>query len=344
MGYARHRSVKGMMGCVLLMLIFAIVPGGLLAEEMPKQLVIGYQSFPTAEIVVKDLGWNEKELGIPVKWVPVSSGMQAHEGLSAGDLDIALLGSSPSAAGVARGIPLEVIWIHDIIGDNEALVVQKNSGIEQVAHLAGKKVAAPFGSTTDYHLQVALMLAGVKKEEVTIVHLEPEEILAAWNQNMIDAAFVWVPVLSRLTETGGKVILTSRQIVERGFPTADLCVVRKDFGEKYPSLVIKYLKTLDKAVKYCRSHPQEAAAAVSRQLGMSPAEAARQMKGVILLTAKEQDAGRYFGGTYWNFGLYTLLKETADFLKKGGVIESLPPRDAFLNAVNASFLVKALDE
>ena len=68
------------------------------------------------------------------------------------------------------------------------------------------------------------------------------------------------------------------------------------------------------------------------------------MKGVILLTAKEQNEGKYFGGTYWNFGLYTVLKETADFLMEAGVVKELPPRDAFLEAVNASFIVRALEE
>ena len=174
------------------------------AGEKPDQVVIGYQPFPTAEIIVKDQGLNEKTFGVPVKWVTVSSGMQAHQALASGDLDIALLGSSPSAAAVAKGIPISVIWIHDIIGDNEALVVRKGEGITSPAGLKGRTAAAPFGSTTHYHLMVSLMLGNVDERDVTVINLEPNDILTAWNKCEIDAAFIWAPVLNQLVGAGGK--------------------------------------------------------------------------------------------------------------------------------------------
>ena len=64
----------------------------------------------------------------------------------------------------------------------------------------------------------------------------------------------------------------------------------------------------------------------------------------MLVTAKEQNEGKYFGGRPWNFALYTVLKETADFLKKAGVVTDLPPREAFMKAVDARFLVRAAEE
>lgn len=314
------------------------------AEDVPAKLVIGYQYIPNAEIVVKDLGWNEKELGIPVEWIPLSSGVQGHRGLAEGKLDIALLGSSPAALGIVRGIPLQVIWIHDIIADNEALVVKNNSGIDRVEDLVGKTVATPFGSTSDYMLHGALALAHINTSDLSIVNMEPRDMLAAWKRNEIDAGFVWVPTLAEMIRNGGKVLLTGRQMAQRGFPTGDLCVVRREFAERYPEVVLKYLINQDRGVKYIRSHPKESAAAIARQLGLSETEAANQLKGVVLLTADEQMAGQYFGGVHWNFGLYNILKETADFLKEVGVVSSLPPRDAFMAAVNAAFLVWTTDK
>lgn len=313
-------------------------------DDLPDQVVIGYQAFPTAEIVMKNLGWYEQALGRPVKWVPVSSGMQAHQALTAGALDMALLGTSPTAAGIANGIPLQVIWIHDIIGDNEALVVKKDSGINIVKDLVGKTVAAPFGSTTDYHLMVALMLNRVDSRKVTMIHLEPRDMLAAWKKGEIDAGFIWMPTLASMIEDGGKVILTSRSLAEKGFPTGDLGVVRTEFGEKYPRAVVLYLKMLDRAVKYIKAKPDAAAKAIAQELGMPLEDAEKQMKGLIPLTAMEQNEGKYFGGAHWNFGLYTVLKETADFLADQGVVKDLPPREAFMKAVNATFLIRAIEE
>jgi len=308
------------------------------AEGKPKELVIGYQAIPNPETVVKDLGWHEKALDIPVKWVKHESGRHVNAALSAGKVDIALVGSSPCAAGISQGIPMEVIWIHDVIGDGEALVVKKKSGISQIKDLARKRVAVPFGSTTHYHLMLALKLSNIGPEQLKIINLEPGEMPAAWEKDDIDAAFVWEPTQSKLLENDGEVLLSSRKLAERGFPTADLCVVRKDFAAKYPSVVIQYLKNLDKAVKLYRSKPEEAASAVARQFGISPDKASQQMKGLIFLTGEEQLSGKYMGDMQLHFGLYTTLKDTADFLEKAKEIESSPPLPVFMRAVIPSYV------
>ena len=338
-----YKAYSALLSAITLLFFMTISIGGTWAQEMPEKLVIGYQAVPNPETVVKDLGWNEKDLGIPVKWVKYDSGRHVNQALAEGKVDIGLVGTSPCAAAISQGEPIEVIWIHDVIGDSEALAVKKDSNIKTVANLVGKRVAAPFGSTTHYHLMLALQLANVPPEKLNLINLEPGKMPAAWQRGDIDAAFVWQPTLSVLLAQGGEVILSSRQLAERGFPTADLCVARKDFATKYPSVVVQYLKNLDKAVKFCRSKPEEAAAAIARQFGVSPEEAAQQMKGLILLSGEEQISGKYMGDMQFHFGLYTTLKETADFLAKAQQIESSAPWPVFMRAVNPAYILQAID-
>jgi len=339
----RHKIFISVLAAVTLLFFSTIISSRSRAEGMPKELVIGYQAIPNPETVIKELGWNKKALRIPVRWVPYESGRHVNAALAAGNVDIGLVGSSPCAAGISQGIPMEVIWIHDVIGDSEALVVKKVSGIDNVKDLVGKRVAAPFGSTTHYHLMLALKLSNIKPKHIKIINLEPGQMPDAWKKGEIDAAFVWEPTQSKLLEQGGEVVLSSRKLAERGFPTADLCVVRKEFATRYPSVVIQYLKTLDRGVKFCRTKPGEAAAAVARQFGVSPDKAAQQMKGLILLSGKEQISGKHMGDMQFHFGLYTLLKETADFLEKAEQIESSPPWPVFMRAVNPAYILKALE-
>jgi taurine transport system substrate-binding protein len=327
-----------------LTMLVIVTASAAVAADRPTQVVVGYQSFPTPEIIVKAQGLNEKTFGVPVKWVSVSSGMQAHQDLMAGRLDFALLGTSPCAAAVAKGIPISVIWIHDLIGDNEALVVHEDSSLKSIPDLKGKTIAAPFGSTTHYHLLIGLMLNNLTEKDVTILNLEPNDLLNAWPKKEFDAAFIWEPVLQKIVDQGGRVILTSRTLADRGFPTGDLAVVRSDFAAKYPELVAQYLRNLDQAVKYSRENPREAAAAVAGELGLTQDESERQLKGLMMVTAQEQLEGKYFGGSPWNFGLYTVLKDTADFLQKVGVTPNLPPRETFIKAVDARFLVEAAEK
>jgi taurine transport system substrate-binding protein len=313
-----------------------------LAQDMPKELIIGYQAVPNPETIVKDLGWHEKEIGIPIKWMPFDSGKHVVKAFAAGSIDIGLVGTSPCAAGIANGVPMEVIYIHDIIGDAESLVVKKSSAIGQIEDLAGKTVATPFGSTTHYHLILALNLYRVKPDELDIIDLEPGEMLEAWQKGHLDGAFVWEPTLSKLIQEDGQIILFSRQLAERGFPTADLCVVRPEFATRYPAVVVKYLKNLDRAVRLYRSEPEKAASAVARQLGISAEQASTQMKGLIFLTGEEQLSGKYVGNMDLTFGLYTLLKDTADFLERVNEIETSPPWPIFMRAVTASFVKETI--
>lgn len=328
-----------------LAVVFAVggLSGNSAAEDLPEQLVIGYQAVPNAETVVKDLGWLEKELGIPVRWIRHDSGRHVTRALAGGEVDVGLVGTSPCAETIARGVPIEVIWIHDVIGDAEALVVKPGSAINDINGLAGKRVAAPFGSTTHYHLMVALKLAGVDAQKLSLVNLEPAQMLRAWEKAEIDAAFVWEPVLSELKGEGAGVLLTSRQLAERGFPTADLCVVRTEFATRYPSVVIRYLRTLDRGVALCRSDPGAAAESVARQLQITPQKALDQMQGLMLLTGEEQISGKYMGDMQFHFGLYSLLKETADFLETAKEIETSPPWPVFMRAVNPAYILQALE-
>jgi taurine transport system substrate-binding protein len=66
-----------------------------------------------------------------------------------------------------------------VIGDSEALTVKKDSKIKTVANLTGNRVAAPFGSTTHYHLMLALKLANAPPEKLNLINLEPREIASS---------------------------------------------------------------------------------------------------------------------------------------------------------------------
>lgn len=343
MRFLKQKVCTILLQTIILIFLVTTTAGEIGAAERPDKLVIGYQAIPHAETVAKDLGWIEEALKIPVEWKNFDSGRHVIQALAAGNVDIGLVGTSPCAAGISQGIEIEVTWIHHVIGDSEALVAKKGSGIRTVKDLVGKRVATPFGSTTHYHLMVALKLANVKPDQLQIINLEPRQMPVAWQRGEIDAGFVWEPNQSKLREDGGEMILSSRQLAERGFPTADLCAVRKDFATKYPSIVIEYLKTLDKAVKFGRSNPDEAAAAIARQFNFSPKSAAQQMKGLIPLTGEEQISGKYMGDLRFHFGLYTTLKETADFLEQAGQIQSSAPWPVFMRAVNPVYVLKALE-
>jgi taurine transport system substrate-binding protein len=312
------------------------------AQAKPEKIVIGFQSVPNEEIIAKQLGWHEKEWGVKVEWKNFDSGRDVNTAMVAGSIDFGLVGSSPAANGLASGVPYEVIWIYDIIAENEALVVRKDRNIKKFSDLAGKKVAAPFGSTTHYHLLVAFKVFNLDPKKATILDMQPPDMLAAWQRGDIDAGFVWEPTLIKMRESGGEILVTSKELADKGFITADVAVVRKAFADKHPDMVQKYVLTLSKAVDYYRQNPGEAAKLQAKEFNLPEAEMLRQMKTMIMLNGKEQLDAKYLGACAKRGAFAKALKDTADFLKAEKRIKDSPALAAFEKGMNPCYLEKAL--
>lgn len=318
--------------------------GGNTAQEgeggKPAKLRIAYQVIPNGAPIVKHYGWLEKELGIPIEWQQFDSGADVNRAVAASSVDIGLAGSSPVANGIASGLPYKVAWIYDIIGDAEQLAVRKDSGVSDLAGLKGKKVGVPFGSTSHYALLTALSKAGVSPNDVDILDMAPEDIVAAWQRGDIAGAYVWHPSLGKLKEDGGKVLVSSAQLAEQGTLTGDLGIVSNEFAEKYPAAVNTWLQQEQRAIRLAKEEPQKAAAAVGAEFDISPKVARGLMKDLILLDAGEQASPEYLGTPGKPGKLATQLEETATFLKEQKIITQAPSLEDFRTAVDPEFAAK----
>jgi taurine transport system substrate-binding protein len=301
------------------------------AATAPSELRIGYQLIPNGDLIVKDEGWLEAAMpGTKITWIKFDSGGNVNTAMIAGSIDIGLAGSSPVAAGLSlpMNIAYKVPWIHDVIGAAESLVVSNKSGIKDFAGLKGKKIGTPFGSTAHYSLLAALELNSVNPQEVDIVNLEPQAILAAWQRGDIDGAYVWNPTLAELKKDG-TALITSADLAKQGKLTADLAVVTTKFADAYPAAVQTWVEQQDRAVKLFQSDPQAAAAAVANQLNITPEEALAQMKDLIYLDAAQQAGADYLGTPDAPGKLADNLESASQFLKTQGSVKEVPPLSAF---------------
>jgi taurine transport system substrate-binding protein len=305
----------------------------------PAVVRIGYQAIPNAELIAKQLQWHEQALGTTIEWRQFESGRDVNTAIASGSIDIGLVGSSPAAAGLARGLPYEVIALYDVIGDSEALAVRDS--IQSFADLKGKKLGAPFGSTTHYSLLQVLKLNNIGQDEVTLLDFNPADLLAAWTRGDLDAAYVWQPTLQKLYDDGGVKLIGSDEVAAQGFPTFDVAVATRDFSSQYPEVVAVYVQNLSKGVDLYRSDPAQAAQLIATELNITPEEATAQAAGLIWLTAAEQIGADYFGTTDAPGALGQALKTTADFLVEQKVLDSAPELSVFQSGANPAFLQQA---
>jgi taurine transport system substrate-binding protein len=209
-------------------------------------VTVGYQLIYNPWLVpIADDTFSEAT-GWDVEYRQFDSGAKVITAMASGDVQIALAGSSPIAAGVSQGVDMQLVWIVEDIADAEALVAREDSGIDTIEDLVGKKVGVPFVSTTHFHLLFALEHFGVDPNEVEILNLQPPQIAAAWERGDIDAAFVWDPALGQIKQSG-EVIVTSGELSALGKPTFDGLVVNKTWAEENAEGLAKFIKTIAEA-------------------------------------------------------------------------------------------------
>jgi len=233
---------KHMLGAALGLGLGALLSGGAAAETV----TVGYQLiYNPWKVPIADDEFS-KATGWDVEYRQFDSGAKVITAMASGDVQIALAGSSPIAAGISQGVDMQLVWIVEDIADAEALVAREGSGISEVADLVGKKVGVPFVSTTHFHLLFALEHFGVDPNEVEILNLQPPQIAAAWERGDIDAAFVWDPALGRIKQNG-EVIVTSGELSALGRPTFDGLIVQKSWAEENQEGLAKFIKVIAEA-------------------------------------------------------------------------------------------------
>jgi taurine transport system substrate-binding protein len=312
-------------------------PTSTAASAVPAKIRIGYQVIPNAEVLAKALGLAQKAFpNSEVQYISFDSGRDVNTAFAAKGIDFGLAGSVPTSVGIARDLPYYVYFIHDVIGSAEALIVKDQ--IKAIADLKGKKVATPFGSTAHFSLLNLLKLENIDQRDLTLLDLQPPDLIAAWQRGDIDAGYVWQPNLSKLQKIGGTILTTSADLAKKGVVTADVGVVSKEFADQYPDAVKQYVAVLNEAIKTYRSDPDAAAATIATEVGITPQESKSAMTEIIWLDSTEQKSSQYLGTAEQPGNFAKILKESAEFMVAQKAIPSAPD----LTGYQKSFYTKAL--
>lgn len=312
--------------------------------DLPKEINFGILRVPNDEAISIAEGLFDKyftDKGIKCNFIVFDSGREANAALASGSIDFASMGNTNAIIALATGLHVEMFWIDEILGKIEALAVKDSSGINTLKDLVGKRVAVPFASTSHYILLKALEDEGIQ-EQVEVLDMQTTEIVAAWERGDIDAAYVWQPSLGALLKNG-KVLISSEDMAQKGYITANVKVVRKEFAEKYPQLVSDYVSCLTQGGDIYRKDNKIGADIVADYLEITPEDALNQMQGSIWCTPEELLGEDYFGtsGSPGNFAV--IMYDTAMFLKDQKSIDNVPTQEDFNEYVNPYYIEKSME-
>jgi sulfonate transport system substrate-binding protein len=256
-------------GAVVVLFLSALA----LPTQARETLRIGYQKSSTLITLLKTQGKLEKalaEANTDVSWHEFPSGLPLLEALNVGNVDVSadVADTVPIFAQAAQA-KLTYFAQEAPSPSAQAIVVRKDSPLQQLADLKGKKVAVTKAAGAHYLLIAALKKAGLKFSDIEPAYLTPADGRAAFENGKVDAWVTWEPFLSG---------------VQRQLPTRTLAdgtglasykryyLTGNAYAKAHPEVLKLVYEQLEEAGHWVKNHPRDAAQALGPLWGNLDAE------------------------------------------------------------------------
>jgi len=233
---------------IIAIIILAIIIVGLIFILTPKEkhnLRVGYLQLGWAateiihqEDLLNKKGWNASYTPIPGSPPPLINAY------SAGQFDIINMATVLTAKMYEQGTPLKIVGV--ATSGISAIVVPKDSKINSLEDLRGKKIAAVVGGSSYQDVKTFLKIGydiDIDKEATVIPATSPPELVNLLKTGQVDVMVGWEPMASQLVVTGDyKYLVKHQELWEKVCNCKDtfihvIYIANPDFIKANPSIV-----------------------------------------------------------------------------------------------------------
>ncbi len=227
--------------------------------------------------------WEKHGLEVDAK--VFTNGPLQIQALGTGDLDFGYIG--PGAFWMPASGQAKIVAINTL-GNADRVIAQP--GVTSIEQLRGKTVAVPEGTSGDMILKLALEKAGMTKQDVKVVNMDPSTIVSAFSSKQIDAAGFWYPAIETIKAEVpdlAELAKNSDFESEMTFPTAFVAgnEVVSDDEEKTE----KTIAVLREAMEYRTAHMDESIELTAEMLGVPVEQVEADAANVEVLSVDEVD-------------------------------------------------------
>lgn len=241
---------------------------------------------------------------IAVNFHEITSGPDQTQALAAGELDfLHALGGTSALIAASNGVELEILNTYSR-SPKGFMILTNDDSITSAKDLVGKKVAGPKGTVLHQVLIAASKNEGHTIDDVEYINMGIPEASAALADGSVDAALIAGPTALKAINSGSKVVANGEGLVDGIIVTA----VSKDFADKHPDLVDRFLKVEKETLKYVDENFDEAMEKVANEVGLTVEE------------TKEMYSWYDFNLDITDADIQS-LKDTQDFLIANGLQE-----------------------
>src|SRR5258707_5541969 len=265
-------------------LLMGLAPSAsLLAADTPKEIYVDWATYNPVSMVLKDKGFLEKEFakdGIKVNWVKTVSSSNALQFLNADSINFGSTAGSGALIAKINGNPIKSVYVYSR-PEWTALVTTKDSKINKVEDLKGKKVAMVRGTDPHIFAVRALLAAGLSDKDVTPVlvqqHADGGNLLIRGD---VDAWAGLDPMMAQHEVKDGARLFYRKPEAN----TWGILNVREEFAKDHPDIVRRVISAYEEARKYSLANYDELKKTFIGVTGLDGAVVDKQLKERTELT------------------------------------------------------------
>ena len=199
-----------------------------------------------------------KQEGLEVEWRRFALGKEGRDAMIAGAIDLNATAPTPFLIGLDKGVPYVAIGVNSLFCGSNQLVVLKQSDINTVAQLKGKRIGLPKGTITEFIFLSKIAPAhGLKPTDIQIANIpDAKDRVPSMVAKAVDMAALGDPFVAIAENEGVVRVLEDfcKYDVMPFMLTATTKIVREN-----PAAVVAYLRGWLRAVKLLKEEPEKAA-------------------------------------------------------------------------------------
>jgi ABC-type nitrate/sulfonate/bicarbonate transport system substrate-binding protein len=267
-------AARSRVGAALLLAACSMGAGA--AEPWPLGLGVSHGPVSLLIYVAESLRLFEQE-GLAIRRMKCESGRECLQRLRAGDVDVATAADFAVALDSLSGGDSAIIGTISSSARQIKLIARRGPELQSPAQLAGRRVGTVRASSAEYFLHSWLLHHGVAPEDVRMVYLPPDRLVAGLTRRDVDALAIWEPIAgdARRALRDGALELPVPLVYTQHFNVVAARRVLEDRARE-PAL-LALLRALRRAEQAVADDPVRAQQVLSAALNIPPDEAARLM-------------------------------------------------------------------
>lgn len=284
----RSCSMSRMKGAVALVAILGLTAcggGSPSSDEAPsagsgsgslEQIEVGV--IPIVDVAPIYLGVKEgifEKEGLELKLTPAQGGAAIVPGVTSGQMDFGFSNVTSMIVGRSKGLPLKMMapggsTTGDTTADFASVMTKPDSGITDIAGLAGKKIGVnTLNNISDSTISEAVKLAGGDYESIHFVEMAFPDMTAQLAKGNVDAIAAVEPFVT-ISEADGNVPVFSNYAE----PVDDLTVAvyfsTDQYVAEHPETAAKFVRAMKASQEYAEQNPEKVKAILPDYTSLEP--------------------------------------------------------------------------